>query len=298
MMRKSTIAGLASATLFLGIAALAPAYAKWADLAPDDAPPEQKEFLAELDKLEWVEGPSTVQLAGNAQLQLPEGFVYLNPKDTLRYLELNENLGDGDEVMVAPEDLSWTAYLSFLDEGYVKDDEKIDADALLKTLKDATEAANDTRRERGWSELHVTGWATAPNYNGETKRLEWATAMQSEGGKGVNFFTKILGRKGHTSVQLVTGPETLTVDEAALNEVLTGFAYDAGDRYADFRPGDKVAEYGLAAMIVGGAAAVATKKGLWPAIGAFLAASWKVVAGVGVAAVAGLKSLLGKKKDA
>lgn len=272
-----------------------PTMAAWADQLPSDAPPEVRKLYEELDKLNWVRGPTKVTLAGNADLQLPEGFVYLNPKDTQRFLELNQNLGDGDEVLVAPEDLSWMAYLSFLQEGYVKDDEEIDAGALLEQLKSATEAANAERRSRGWDELHVTGWASPPHYNRETKRLEWAARSQSTDGEGVNFFTKILGRRGHTSVQMVGDPEALPQDQATLNKVLTGFAYNQGDTYADFRPGDKVAEYGLAAMVVGGAAAVATKKGLWPAIGAFFAASWKFLAAAAVAAMAGLKRLFGQK---
>jgi uncharacterized membrane-anchored protein len=288
--------GLVSALCACAMLQSATAHARWVELAPDDAPPEQKAFLAELDKLQWVDGPSTVQLTGNASLQVPEGYVFLNPKDTLRYLELNQNMGDGDEVLVAPADLAWSAYLSYLDEGYVKDDEEIDADALLKTLQEATEAGNEVRRERGWEELHVTGWATPPAYNTSTKRLEWATATRSDNGEGVNFFTKILGRKGHTSVQLVTGPETLAEDQALLDGVLGGFEYDTGDRYADFRPGDKVAEYGLAAMVVGGAAAVATKKGLWPVIGLFIAKTWKLLAVAAVAVVAGARKFLGKKE--
>ena len=272
-----------------------PTMATWADQLPSDASPEVRKLYEELDKLNWVRGPTKVMLTGNADLQLPEGFVYLNPKDTQRFLELNENLGDGDEVLVAPEDLSWMAYLSFLQEGYVKDDEEIDANALLEQLKSATEAANAERRSRGWDELHVTGWAAPPHYSRETKRLEWAARSQSTDGEGVNFFTKILGRRGHTSVQMVGDPEALPQDQAMLNELLTGFAYNKGDTYADFRPGDEVAEYGLAAMVVGGAAAVATKKGLWPAIGAFFVASWKFLAAAAVAAMAGLKRFFGKK---
>jgi uncharacterized membrane-anchored protein len=60
-------------------------------------------------------------------------------------------------------------------------------------------------------------------------------------------------------------------------------------------PGDKVAEYGLAALVLGGAAAIATKKGLWAVIVGFLVKGWKLVA-IAVAAVgASLRKLFGKK---
>jgi uncharacterized membrane-anchored protein len=293
--RENFATAVAAAVISFGMLWGQPALAGWAEQLPDDAPPEVRTLFEEFDKLQWVQGPTRVMLAGNADLQLPEGFVFLNPTNTQRFLELNQNLGDGDEVLVAPEDLSWMAYLSFLEEGYVKDDEEIDANVLLEQLKSATEAANAERRQRGWDELHVTGWATPPNYNRETKRLEWAARHQSSDGEGVNFFTKILGRRGHMSVQMVGETESLPLDQASLNGLLAGFSYNEGDRYADFSPGDKVAEYGLAAMVVGGAAAVATKKGLWPAIGAFIAASWKVLAAAAVAALAGLRRFFGQK---
>jgi uncharacterized membrane-anchored protein len=287
----------AMAVAFAGTLSIAPsASARWVEQLPADADPEVRAFFEELDRIRWVDGPAAVTLDGNATLQLPEGYVYLDPENTGRYLELNENLGDGTEVMIGPADLSWSAYLSFIGEGYVKDDEEIDADAILAALKEATEAGNEEREKRGWGTLRLTGWAVPPNYNQSTQRLEWATAHETDEGTGVNFFTKILGRKGHTSVQLVAATEDLPAAEAALNQVLGGFDYGAGDRYADFKPGDRVAEYGLAALVVGGAAALASKKGFWAAAAAFLASAWKFIAAIAIGALAWIRSLF-KKKD-
>jgi uncharacterized membrane-anchored protein len=299
-MGNGAIRGLIGVAIvtFGSAAAIPVADARWAELVPDDATPEHRAFFEELDKLKWVDGPSTVQLDGNASLKLPEGYVYLDREGTDRYLELNENLADGTEVMVAPADLSWAAYLSYLGEGYVEDNEEIDADVLLKNLQDATEAANDERVKRGWGTMRVTGWAVPPNYNQATQRLEWAASHASESDTGVNFFTKILGRRGHTSVQLVAPTQGLTVAESALNTVLTGFEYNAGDRYADFKPGDKVAEYGLAALVVGGAAALATKKGFWAAAAAFFAGAWKFIAAIAIGAAAWVRSHFKKKEPA
>jgi len=54
---------------------------------------------------------------------------------------------------------------------------------------------------------------------------------------------------------------------------------------------------GLAALVTGGAAVIATKKGFWAAAALFLAKMWKLVAVGGVAAIAGLKSLFKKKES-
>jgi uncharacterized membrane-anchored protein len=274
------------------------AVADEAPVAADAAEtPEQQAFIAKLRELAWIKGPTAVDVAGNSRLTIPDGYIYLNQADTLKFLELNQNLGDGKEVLVAPRDLHWAAYLSWDEAGYVKDTEKIDADALLKTLKSNIESDNQERKKRGWSELHVNSWAVPPAYNNETKRLEWATTLESDGRSNINFFTKILGRKGYTSVVLVTDAAGLVSAESALDTVLNGYSFNAGSTYAEYKQGDKVAEYGLAALILGGAAAVATKKGLWSVMATAIAAGWKfVVAGV-VAASAWLRSKFGGKPN-
>jgi len=256
---------------------------------------EQKKLIEGMRALDWVKGPSTVTAQGNAKLTIPDQYVYLDARNTSKFLELQHNLGNGREVMVAPRDLHWQAYLEFADEGYVKDDEKIDAAALLKTLKENTERANAERQRRGWGALHLVDWATPPVYNTTTKRLEWATILESQDGRAVNFSTKILGRRGFTSVIMVTDPANLSAAEGSLDNVLTGYAFNPGETYADWRSGDKVAEYGLAALIVGGVAAVAAKKGLFSVLAGFLAVAWKFIAAAAVAAVAWLRRLFTKK---
>lgn len=285
--------GIRSRVLLLAV--LACSTAAHAVLAADNAAAERDEFVRRLKALAWISGPTSVAVGGNARLSIPMDYVFLDAANTTKFEELNENLGNGKEVMVAPADLHWSAYLEFEAGGYVKDDDRIDADALLKALQEGTESNNAEREKRGWSAMHVLGWAAAPAYNHDTKRLEWATTLQSRNGTGVNFFTKILGRRGHTSVVMVAAPEQLAGAESALNTVLDGYAYNHGESYAEWKPGDKVAEYGLAALVLGGAAAVATKKGLWAVLGGFLAAAWKAVAAAAVGVGAWLRNRFKKK---
>ncbi len=290
----STTIRMFALLLLAGAIALPGHAAAAAAPAPSQPDEREKQFAA----LKWVKGPATEMIAGNSTLVVPEGYVYLDRADTKKFLELNHNLGDGQEVMVAPIYGGWTAYLEFDDGGYVKDDGKIDGAALLKSLQENTEAANEARQKRGWEPLHVTGWATPPAYNGTTKRLEWATVLSSNGHDNVNFFTKILGRRGHTSVVMASSTQTLQASEASLNQLLEGYTFTGGETYAEWKPGDKVAEYGLAALILGGAAAVATKKGLWGVLAGFIAAAWKAVAAAAVAVVAWLRARFAKKPDA
>lgn len=257
--------------------------------------PQLAARIAKLRTLNWIKGPTTVDVAGNSKLAIPEGYVFLDKANTARFDEIWENLSSGNEVLVAPESLDWSAYLEFEDEGYVKDDEKIDAAALLKSLKENTEQANKERRSRGWAELHVIDWASPPAYNQTTKRLEWATVLESDRGRGANFFTKILGRRGYTSLVMVSSVQDMPAAEAELNKVLNGYHFNDGERYAEYKPGDKIAEYGLAALVLGGAAAIATKKGFWAVLASFFAAAWKFIVAALIGAGAWLKNLFKKK---
>lgn len=275
---------------------VAPCFA--ADPAPAGEPeqsPAEKAYYKALESLHWVKGPTSVDVPGKSKLVVPEGYVFIDRDDTSKYLELNQNIPSGNEVMVAPKGMEWTAYLSFSDDGYVKDDEKIDADELLKAMQESDKAQNEARKRRGWPALHVVGWAVPPAYNSTSKQLEWATVLESEGRRNVNFSTKVLGRRGHTSVILVSGLDELGAARPELDKVLSGYSFNAGETYAEWVPGDKVAEYGLAALVLGGAAAIATKKGLWAVLAAFLIKGWKVALIGGAAIMAGARRFFGKK---
>ncbi|EPF93005.1 membrane protein [Acinetobacter gyllenbergii] len=248
--------------------------------------------------LDWHLGPKKENVANVATLNTLKDEGFLDPKNADKFLELTGNLTTGTtNILVAPDD-SWWATFDFDPSGYVKDDEKIDADALLKQLKESDEPSNEERARLGYPKLYTVGWAVPPHYDNQTKRLEWALKIRDEeNNEAINYTIRILGRTGVTSATLVSDEEHLTQNINAFKSSLKGFDYNFGEKYAEYREGDKVAEYGLAALIAGGAAVVATKKGFWAAIAAFFAAAWKFIA-VGVVAVGGwLRSLFNKKKS-
>lgn len=252
----------------------------------------------DVSELPWVEGPTNGQVGANAKIRVPEGYAFLGPEGAREFNRLTENPDSGvDEYVLAKNDLSWVAFFSFDPVGYVKDDDKLDADDLLKSVTEGTEASNEERKKNGWDSIHVTGWAFKPQYDSGIKSLEWAFRLKGEhsSGESINYNTRLLGRRGVMQVLLVTGPDKLQASVADFKSKLPGFNFKDGDRYADFRSGDHVAEYGLAALVTGGAAAVAAKKGVFAAIGIFLLKMWKLVM-VGLAAMAaGIRKFFGGK---
>jgi len=250
-------------------------------------------------KLEWQPGPATVDLGDVAQLDVPEGYVFLDAKGARELLEASGNVPDGTEVGLvssAKQDESWFVVFEFNSVGYVKDDDKdtIDAKAILEGIREGTEESNKVRKERGIPGIHVVGWQQPPFYDTRTNNLSWAMLAKDDGGdEVVNFNVRLLGRRGVMSATLVDDPSKLAATRPHLDRIVSAFSYKSGHKYAEFRSGDKIAEYGLAALVAGGVGAAAAKTGLLAAMGKLLAKAGKAVVLLVVAAIAGLKKLLG-----
>ena len=243
--------------------------------------------------------PCKGALGDQAAIDLPKGYIFIDQANAPKFLEYNQNIPDGDEVgVVLPENGDWFVIYSFQDVGYVKDEEKskLDADALLKTFKEATEAANEERRRRGWGTMTVIGWHEKPHYDETSHNLEWSIIGQNEqGGRSVNHNSRYLGRRGVMSANLVTSPADITTNLASFRTLSNGFGYKAESRYSAFVKGDKVAEYGLTALILGGAAAAAAKTGLLKSALKLLAAFWKLIL-LGIAGLGGAIAKLFKRR--
>ena len=260
------------------------------------APNEQNPGTA-LSALDWHVGPRAEQVVGRATLKTPDAnTLFLDEANSTKFLEITGNLPEPGNNIIFSKSGNWWAAFSFNPMGYVKDDEKIDADAILTSLKNSDGPANEERRRLGMPPLYTEGWYVPPHYDLKTKRLEWGVKLRSEGQEVLNYTIRLLGRSGVMSATLVSSPESLDKDVASFKQVLTGFDFNAGQSYSEFKEGDKIAEYGLAALIAGGAAAVATKKGFWAVIGGFLAAGWKIVVGAVLALLAGLRSFFKRRE--
>jgi uncharacterized membrane-anchored protein len=242
-------------------------------------------IMQELQKLAWQRGPSEGVIGPRAKIKIPQGYSFLDDKNTRRFLELMGNPPRDNHYMIAPANLDWFAVFSFEALGYVKDDEKIDAEALLETLKKSDDPGNEERKRLGMDPIYTDGWQVPPHYDAATKRLEWGMRLRdARGGMHVNYTSRLLGRTGVMSAVLVSSPQTLAEDIKAFNAALAGYEFVAGEKYAEFKSGDKIAEYGLGALVLGGAAAAAAKAGwlkflgkFWIVIVAALAAAWGLV---------------------
>lgn len=247
-----------------------------------------------IERVKFQKGPSLGELGTTAQVQVPAGYVFANGSDTRILMETMQNPTNGRELgFLAPSAEEWFAVFEYDAVGYVKDDEKneLDADALLESIKAGTEASNKERAKRGWPTMTIIGWEHPPRYDETTHNLEWAVRAESEGRPVVNFNTRLLGRGGVMEVTLVTDPSTLSETLPKFKTMLAGFDFNQGQKYSEFRPGDKMAAYGLTGLIVGGGTAALVKSGAFKWI-------WKALVAVVIGLGALAKKLFSRTKTA
>ena len=277
---KGLVAIVALSVIFAGV------------LAPTEG------LAQEFPEIEWVEGPATVDLGDVAEIELGDDYLFLDGEDTRELMEYWGEPVVGLEVgsvFSKAENENWVILFEYDPIGYVREDEEesLDPDALLESIKQATEEANKIRVEQGIVPVNVIGWYEEPYYDADSHNLVWAplgveadTQIQI-----VNYNTRLLGRYGYMAVCLVSDPATLATTRAYLDDIIAHFSWKQGKSYAEWVAGDKVAEIGLTALIVGGAAAAAA--GLLGKIWRFLVAGIAAL----VAAIGGLiRRSRGKRK--
>jgi uncharacterized membrane-anchored protein len=216
---------------------------------------------------------------------LPESYGFIpNPSAKRLMAALGNQPGEDLMGLVVPlgEDQDWLIDIEFEKSGYIKDDDAKhwNVDELLDNLKQGTEEANKERSDRGIAELEIVGWVQKPEYAPASHHLIWSLEAKEKGAAAdqspvVNYNTYVLGREGYISMDLITDMALVQGYTGSVRILLDDLKFDDGKQYENFNSStDKVAEYGLAALIGG----VALKKlGFFALAAAFLVKIWKLL---------------------
>jgi uncharacterized membrane-anchored protein len=278
--------------------------------APQDEAARRAEAEAALEAggRAGTRGPADIALIDQGVLKLRADHIFIPRAEGARIMRALGNVMSEETLVglimgLRPTD-NWIVVARYIKEGYIKDDDARDwnADDLLQQLKEGTEAANRDRAARGFPEVEILGWVEQPAYDPANHRLVWSLLSKAKGEpegavKGINYNTYALGREGYFSLNLLTSSDRITADKPVAHALLADLTYALGKRYEDFDPGtDRVAAYGLAALV--GGAALAKKLGLFAVIAAFAAKFAKVIIVAVIALGAGLVSLLRRRPKA
>jgi uncharacterized membrane-anchored protein len=262
-------------TLGFALVAMMTGVIRAADSKDAASDAKKQKAIALFRSIEWQEGPGTGQLGTIAEIKIPGGYRFTGQDGAKKWAELNENIpSNADMGVLMPKDHSgWFIVFMYEDSGHIADDEKgkLDAAAILASLREGNDAANEERRRRGWAPMELVGWQAQPAYEEATHHLIWALRVRSEGQESINYNTRILGRTGVMSANLVVAPDHLASAIAPSQRLLADYQYTAGSKYAEWRSGDKVAQYGLTGLITGGLVVAAAKSGLLAKLGVLIA---------------------------
>lgn len=230
--------------------------------------------------------------ASNAQKLLEEGWG--NPQDP-------DVLGMLVPARTSPMSNSgWGVVVTYEEDGHIsdKDASTINYSQLLKDMQEASRSSNAERKEAGYPTVDLIGWATPPRYDGLSHKMYWAKeiSFDSDPVHTLNYNVRVLGRTGVLNLNAVAGMNQISEVEAAIPEMLDAVSFTPGNRYEDFQAGrDKVAEYGLAALVAGGLGAAASKTGILAVILLFLKKFFVFIL-AGVAAL--FRAITGRRQQA
>lgn len=254
-----------------------------------------------------LKGPVDVPLKDQAVLHLPAGEVFVpQPQaDRLRNLMGNPGSDPAMQGIIMSRDprASWFMPVRFETSGYIKDDDakSWNSEKMLDDFRAGTAEENKEREKMGVPGMEILGWVEAPRYDAQRQRLVWSIKSRDIGAKdgepmGVNYNTYALGRDGYFSMDMVGKLDDLATLRPIAEQQLAALDYNPGKRYADFNDKtDHVAEYGLAALVVGVAA---HKLGFIALGGVFLAKFAKLIL-IGLAVLGGsFARLFGRKPKA
>ena len=242
-----------------------------------DPPKSRAQAEALVASLKYQQGSIDLR-HGLASLQVPDQFRFLNGADANTILvRLWSNPPQSQPLgMLVPANVSplspefWGVIFSYEEDGYMKDKdaEKINYDELLKQMRKGAQTDNKERGKQGYPPIEIVGWAAPPRYDQSAHKLYWAKEVRfgNERENTLNYNIRILGRRGVLVLNSVAGMSQLPEIERNTLAILSAVEFNSGNRYADFNPasGDKVATYGIAALVAGGVAAkLGFFKGLW-----------------------------------
>ena len=267
-----------------------------AALTPSHAQMTTEQRRDEIGKIPWTRDGSHKLGESSSTISIPPNHFAAFAADAARFETL---VGNGDlatkhlEAIVINERDEQVIFLSFNDEGYVTlDDWKdVDAAAMLDTIKDNTEKGNAEKVRDGFLPVHVKGWLQQPTLDRDSNTVRWAIAADDGSTAIVNAVELRLGRRGFEKLIWVGDADAYVAQGGELDLMLRAHAFDPGFRYADYVTGDKVAAYGVGALVATLVGAKLAKVGLFAGLLVLLKK-------FGVFAVVALGGLLAKFRRA
>ena len=274
---------------------LALAAATAAGVAPVAGSALDDSQLKEIRALHWQKG--TVKLSeSHGTFAVPAPASILTGADAEREDNIINGWSDAncEAVMIAGER---RLVMTYNDSGYVPADDwrNIDAAKKLADIRRQIDDDNVERVKNGRLATRVDGWVEPPVYDAAHTTLRYMYALHHDNGvKWINAVALVLGRHGYEQFVLATDGKNPEAERLALARYIDDYTFDHGFRFSDYVQGDKVAGFGLAALVGAGGVAALAKIGVFTTILLLAKKFILVILAAGAALIGGIRRLFPK----
>jgi uncharacterized membrane-anchored protein len=201
--------------------------------ASAEVPKTDAEREAAVKSLHWRDGELLHLPISRGTLQAPDPFRQVLGADAGTLYEAANGIEAPTslEAIILDKQGKTLVYYEKMGHGFVhlNDWDEVDADAMLKSIAEATEAGNRQRKETGVSALHVMEWLERPHLDRSSSTVRWAFEVNDDdSGPAVNAVAIVLGRDGFEKLTWA-GPKSALRD-GLLNTGVSSFNFPAGGR--------------------------------------------------------------------
>jgi uncharacterized membrane-anchored protein len=197
--------------------------------------------------------------SGAVSMNVPAGYLLYSPAEAQAYLQRVSAPAPRGEILglLAPAGTRpthqnfWGAVVAYEPIGHVSPD----GGAALA----APGLADDVRAARTAAQRGFEGFAAQPAFDASAASLTWAerTAQPGPAVRDLRYEQRLLGRQGVVSFTSIGRSDQLSQIVAAAPATLQSASFPAGQRYADFAPGDTASRFDLAGLVTGRESATA-----------------------------------------
>jgi uncharacterized membrane-anchored protein len=242
-----------------------------------------------------ITGPKLVDLGNDTEVEIPAGVILLEKVEAQKIVAKGGDTGENVVAVITKLGASWWIAVEYEGVGYVDDGDadKLDANELLQSYQEGVKQQNERRRTLGEPDMFLDGWSEMPRYEKASHQLVWGLKGHSTNGVSINYFTRILGRPGYLSIDLIDSPENIEKSKVEATAILGATRFKTGQRYEEHKSEDKSSGIGLRALVLGGAGLVvlkAAKVGIFLKLLLFLKGGIKII----ILAVGGFFAWIGR----
>lgn len=235
----------------------------------------------------------------NSKFYIIESEIYLKGEDANQYCwwSFGKDCIEADFLIIGD---SYTIYLSYYDDGFVKIDDWKDVDTKqwLKEMRETAKNNAEIFKKDGLNYVNNINWIFEPSLEEENKIVTYSKeVIWNDNLTTMEANALALGRKGYVDAVFVF---TIT-DESNLENFATigkefaeAIEFNENFKHSDYKSGDKVAAVGIGSLVAGtlGVKALA-KAGAFAKFLAIAAKFWWVI----LAGLVALGGVFGKNSN-